>query len=82
MARGLAILATDVGAVASVVDDKNGWFVTPADSAALTGKLLGILHGEKSEIESRRHASILRIKEFTWEKIAALTANRIAAHLK
>lgn len=82
MARGLAIVATDVGAVASVVDDKNGWFVTPADSAELSAKLLGIIRGEKSVIESKREASLLRIREFTWEKIAALTANRIAVHLK
>jgi glycosyltransferase involved in cell wall biosynthesis len=35
MARGLAVLTTDVGAISSVVNQDNGWFVKPGNSQDL-----------------------------------------------
>ena len=29
MSRGLAIIATDVGAVSKLVDEENGWLINP-----------------------------------------------------
>lgn len=77
MARGLAVLTTDVGAISSVVSPENGWFVPPGDVTKLTEKLTEIIHSDRADIFKRQQISLKKISEFSWEKIAVLTADQI-----
>ncbi len=81
MARGLAILATDVGAVRSVVSEQNGWFVAPGDSQALTLMLRKISETDSSVILSKQQQSLSQIKSFFWDRIAAKTSEEISKRL-
>lgn len=82
MARGLAVLATDVGAVASVVTADNGWFVAPGDVKSLEDQMIRIIQMSDESLKAKQDSSLKKIKEFTWEKIGALTALRISQRLK
>lgn len=82
MARGLAILATDVGAVRSVVNEENGWFVEPGDTKALTQLLQMIIQSDPKEIQARQKSSCTRIHSFHWSKIAEITASKISKCLR
>lgn len=75
MARGLAILATDVGAIASVVDSTNGWFVRPGDSSQLQHVLQEIMDMKAEDLAEKRRASLSKIHAFTWEEIAKRTSD-------
>jgi glycosyltransferase involved in cell wall biosynthesis len=78
MARGLAILTTRVGAVESVVDESNGWFVAPGDSVGLANTLRNIIHSDRNLIKQKQQNSQKRITSFLWENIADSTINHIA----
>jgi glycosyltransferase involved in cell wall biosynthesis len=77
MARGLAILATPVGAVESVVDQYNGWLIEPGNIQQLSDTLLSILHSKPEEIYLKQQASLERINMFTWDHIARRTSESI-----
>ncbi|MBX7051486.1 MAG: glycosyltransferase family 4 protein [Flavobacteriales bacterium] len=82
MARGLAVLGTDVGAVASVVTSENGWFVLPGDIKSLEEQILHISKMDDASLRTKQEASLRQIREFTWEKIGALTALRISQRIQ
>ena len=68
MSRGLGIIATDVGAVSSLVNDQNGWMIPKGDSNALYQTMKDII--ERGEIGGKGEASCQRIEnEFLWEKV-------------
>jgi glycosyltransferase involved in cell wall biosynthesis len=77
MARGLAIVATPVGAIESVVSDENGWLVEPGNVEAIAAALTNILESSPEELIRKRQASLLRITSFTWDNIARQTAESI-----
>ena len=77
MARGLAIIATDVGAVSTMVDSTNGWLLPRPDVELLTQTLCECLCTD-SDIKARKLASIQKVSSnFTWEKIIETTLNRL-----
>jgi glycosyltransferase involved in cell wall biosynthesis len=77
MARGLAILATDVGAVSTVVDHANGWFVEPGNASELKLTLEKVLGLDLAELDRKKEASLARIGAFSWQEIARITAEKI-----
>jgi glycosyltransferase involved in cell wall biosynthesis len=77
MARGLAILTTRVGAIESVVNESNGWFVEPGSSESLKKTLELILASDSATIHHKKEASRLSIHQFSWDKIAAQTLEKI-----
>ncbi|MCB0762298.1 MAG: glycosyltransferase family 4 protein [Flavobacteriales bacterium] len=78
MARGLAIIATDVGAVPLQVDDTNGWRIPPADTQALEQAIRSAISMSAEGLMVKRKASIQRIQDgFTWEIIARRTRESI-----
>lgn len=79
MARGLAILATDVGAVPVVVKDENGWLLPPMNTEMLRQTIENICGLDKEVVDAKRKASLQIIKDFFWEKIAAQTAEKIVS---
>lgn len=77
MARGLAVVATDVGAVAAQVGPENGWLLP--DPGGLTATLKNIITMEREELLKLRRSSLEKVQDhFTWEKVAETTERKIA----
>ncbi len=71
MACGLAIFSTDVGAVSTVVSEKNGWLISSCDEKLIQQGLEKIAMTPLPEIESKKSASISTIRgKFSWNLIA------------
>lgn len=76
MARGLAVIATDVGAVAAQVGEENGWLLD--SPATLTETLQKAINLDRDSLMIRRRASIDKVRNtFTWEKVAESTEKAI-----
>jgi glycosyltransferase involved in cell wall biosynthesis len=71
MSRGLAIVATDVGAVSKLVFANNGWRVEPGNAAALTQAMSTALDVTDESLRKMKQASIVRIEDFRWSQIAS-----------
>ncbi|MEQ9188107.1 MAG: glycosyltransferase family 4 protein [Cryomorphaceae bacterium] len=70
MARGLAVLSTDVGASGLLVNEKNGWLVPPGNSTELCNGLLEVLALTPDQLYTKKCASIQIINgHFRWELI-------------
>jgi glycosyltransferase involved in cell wall biosynthesis len=68
MSLGLAVIATDVGAVNVVVNDDTGWLIQNSSPAKLAQLIKGISFKKQSEIDEKKHAAMKMIGEgFTWE---------------
>lgn len=81
MARGLAIIATPVGAVEAIVDNQNGWLVPPGDIDALRQCMETVIELPPSDLKKKQQASLDRVEHFTWNRIAQLTAEQIVHYL-
>ncbi len=80
MARSMAILATDVGAVSLQVNDKNGWLIEAANSQALEQALLEIDRVSPEDLLSKQAESRKKIiQNFTWEAVSSSTLEAIRA---
>jgi len=77
MARGLAIVATPVGAVESVVDQSNGWLIEPGNVSALHQVITSIIEMPAEEIRKKQQASLERIALYTWNNIARQTIDSV-----
>jgi glycosyltransferase involved in cell wall biosynthesis len=73
MARGLAIVATDVGAVSKLVFTNNGWLVEPGNAAVLARAMATVLDVTDESLLKMKQASIVRIEDFRWAQVAAAT---------
>jgi len=74
MARGLAVIATDVGAVAAQVDSENGFLLPPSSTSALKQAMERCMELDGPEILALREASIRKIRDtFTWEQVISQT---------
>ncbi len=83
MASGLAILATDVGTVRSMVGSDNGWLIPAKSNAALETAMREIIHCDEEAIMAKKQASLHKLKvNFLWEKVAETTRLEIARFLK
>ncbi len=80
MARGLAVLATPVGAVEAIVNEDNGWLITPGDSALLAETMSSVCSMPSSELSKKQKSSFEKITSFTWDKIAMRTADAITQY--
>ena len=71
MARGCAIIATDVGAVSLLVKADNGKLVEIGSSNSLRESIETFAGMDAETLNAMKRASLGRIKnEFTWDKIA------------
>ena len=78
MSRGLAIIATDVGAVSKLVDEENGWLINPRGlEKNLNSSIVRAIKTECNEIDKKKKRSLNKIKFFTWEKVILQLINRI-----
>ena len=76
MATGLAIIATDVGAVSAMVSAKNGWLIQPFDSKQLHDALLDALTCQ-TLLSKKQHSLDLIKTQFNWDIISKKTIDAI-----
>ncbi|MDT0647441.1 glycosyltransferase family 4 protein [Zunongwangia sp. F260] len=81
MARGLAVIATDVGAVNQMVDAENGWLIEKSDiNAGISSAIVNALKLSDAELHKKKKISIEKIEQnFTWEKVIDQTIKKIRA---
>lgn len=83
MARGLAVIATSVGAVDELVGPKNGWLIEPASPSALRKALLDSLAISNEELFLKKLASLSRLGgKFRWDQIGIATAQTLERRLR
>lgn len=76
MASGLAIIGTNVGAVASMVSDRNGWLIEPANQKELEEVLKKAM--TSSNLDSKKENSLRLVQsEFNWDVIAKKTIDQL-----
>ena len=76
MACGLAVIATNVGAVAAMVSDKNGWLIEPANKEQLEAALIHAI--DSKELASKKENSLQLVRTtFNWDRIAKKTIEAI-----
>jgi glycosyltransferase involved in cell wall biosynthesis len=81
MARGLAIIATDVGAVRLMVGSDNGILI-PHPSVPLIRQAMEQLVGmPAAELEALKTASLRKVRQFTWDRVAKITLQQITEKL-
>lgn len=74
MASGLAILATDVGAVAAIVGDDNGWLIASPQVPVLHEYLGKIADAAPAVINAKKQNSREKVRSrFSWEIIGKQT---------
>lgn len=72
MARGLAVIATDVGAVSELVSKETGWLIGAGDKDALSGAVQSAVAAES--LTEKRQACVQLIRNnFTWDTVVAKT---------
>jgi glycosyltransferase involved in cell wall biosynthesis len=82
MASGLAIIATDVGAVSVMVDNRNGWLIQPGNEIALNNAMLEATCIEGAALGTKRMDSVEKCKtHFLWKALARNTLTEIGKHL-
>ena len=81
MARGLAVIATDVGATAEWVGADNGVLLPFPDVGALRTAIERCIAMPVSELHRLQAASIAKAKECTWDLVTAKTIAAIQARI-
>ncbi|MEM8484861.1 MAG: glycosyltransferase family 4 protein [Bacteroidota bacterium] len=78
MASGLAIIATNVGAVGDLVSEDNGWIIPPGETAALQSAMIAALTDSNAALSKKRAASCKRVRNaYLWQRVAAKTIEGI-----
>ena len=76
MASGLAIIATNVGAISAMVSTKNGWLIEPLNQVQLLNAMSDVL--TCSTLTSKKQNSLELVKtQFNWDIISLKTIEAI-----
>jgi glycosyltransferase involved in cell wall biosynthesis len=76
MACGLAIIATNVGAIAAMVSDKNGWLIKPACKIELEAALIDAITTTKIIIKKETSLKLIQ-STFNWDHVAKQTIDHL-----
>lgn len=80
MASGLAVIATDVGAVQLMVDEKNGVLLPESTPLLIREAMEKLMAVPPGELAALKRSSIEKVKSnFLWENIGKETVKKIAA---
>lgn len=79
MATGLAVIATDVGAISMAVDDTTGWLIPSRNPAALRQAMATAM---KSDLIGRKRAGRRKVEMFTWERVTAAFLEALRRYLR
>lgn len=83
MARGLAIIATNVGAVSLMVNHENGILMDNSSKENIINALIETLGYSPEILTRKKKKSLERVKEnFTWNKIVDQTIQTISNKIK
>jgi len=78
MASGLAVLATDVGAVGLLVQEETGWLIPVGNKEALSVAFIQAITCEETVLNSKKVNARNLIKgKYTWDKVITFTLNQI-----
>ena len=78
MACGCAIIATNVGAVSTMVSDENGWLIDNSNIEKHLEKAMTISINEEKKLFNKKLNSLKKVKnEFTWDIIIQKTIDTI-----
>lgn len=79
MTRGLAIMATRVGAIEAMVDNQNGWLLDPENlQKDLIKNIKNLENLPREIIDLKKEKSLKKIsKYFTWERVIEKTIENI-----
>jgi glycosyltransferase involved in cell wall biosynthesis len=77
MACGLAVVATDVGAVSLLVNNENGWIMDRPDSTEIFKTLSEVVKTKRALLEEKKLNSSRKIKNFTFEKVTSSLIHHI-----
>jgi glycosyltransferase involved in cell wall biosynthesis len=70
MARGLMIVATDVGATAEIVDSSNGILLSCPAPAAIADAMRRVMAMSSAEVMQRKSQSLARVRAYGWQQVA------------
>ena len=78
MASGLAVIATNVGAVGDLVTEENGWIIPAGEQEALQQAMIEAITGGETVLAQKMRASYSRVKDtYLWPRVAANTIEEI-----
>jgi glycosyltransferase involved in cell wall biosynthesis len=69
MARGLAVIATDVGAVKDLVSPENGSLIQAGQVYELKTAMLSYINGDSETLMSQKRASQAKVKSYLWSQM-------------
>ena len=79
MARGCAIIATNVGANCTMIDNSNGWLIDGDIKSGLKSSLVEALSLPKNKLLNMKKESVNIVsKNFMWEKVIEKTIKKIS----
>lgn len=79
MAAGLPIIASDIGAVPTMVSSENGWLVPADDAAALATALQELVEAGEAKRRALGEASRLIVeRRYTWATVARTTLDLLS----
>lgn len=83
MARGLAVLATNVGAVEFIVDDNNGKIIEPLNQQELESGIMHFSSISKVDLLRMKKNSLEKIKnQYLWNQLAVAILHKITLESK
>jgi glycosyltransferase involved in cell wall biosynthesis len=83
MARGLAVLATNVGAVEFVVSDENGRVIPPLNQQKLNDSIKEFTVISSENLLKMKLNSLAKVEnEYLWSRLANLTIQKIGSLIK
>jgi glycosyltransferase involved in cell wall biosynthesis len=79
MANGLAIIATDVGAVALMVDDSNGWLISVHSKKELSNAIASAISMPSVELDFKKDSSLNKVRsQFLWDQLILKMVDKIS----
>lgn len=81
MARGLAIIATDVGAVRLMVGSDNGILIPHPGVQLIRQAMEQMVGMPAAELAALKKSSLHKVRQFTWDRVAQLTLEQITARV-
>lgn len=81
MARGLAVIATDVGATRELVGSDNGFLIDSPRGNELPLTLQAAMRLPAENVDAMRRRSLERARAYSWDAVAAATVAAIEARL-
>ena len=82
ISRGLAVIATDVGAVSQMVNGDNGILLQQTRADKIKEAMLAFIRMDNDQLCERKQNSISKARMFSWESIAERHTRLIAELIK